>query len=229
MLVDGGTFKGQQILKPATLQEMFTNQMKEAAGPMQFGLGFAINNVKLGTGSEQVMEKQFSWAGYATTDFRVVPSQKMFQIFLRQHLPSAYEFNRKQMDLIQTGIVIDKPPAPATGKAVGIWQLEYEFEGNQIIDDYQIAASKTGELTGKLVRAGATVATLEKIKLEGEQLDRQAISFSAKGNRDGTDWTAQFVGTITGDEIDGMVKISFNGQTYDLPWKPKRVKPVDGK
>ena len=227
MLVDGGTFKGRQILKPATLQEMFTNQMKEAAGPMQFGLGFAINEVKLGTGSDQVVDQQFSWAGYATTDFRVFPGQKMFQIYLRQHLPSAYEFNRKQMDLIQTGLVLDR--GTAKSQAVGTWQLEYELEGNQITDDYQITSSKTGELTGKLVRAGATVATLEKIKLEGEQLDRQAISFSAKGNREGTDWTAEFFGTISGDEIDGMVKISFNGQTYDLPWKPKRVKTVDGK
>jgi hypothetical protein len=71
-------------------------------------------------------------------------------------------------------------------------------------------------------------ANLENVKVEGEQLDRQAISFSAKGNREGTDWTAEFSGTISGDEIDGMVKISFNGQTYDLPWKPKRVKTVDG-
>jgi hypothetical protein len=172
------------------------------------------------------LDNQFSWAGYATTDFRVFPGQKLFQIYLRQHLPSAYEFNRKQMDLIQTGLVLDK--GTAKSKAVGTWQLEYELEGNQITDDYQITSSKTGELTGKLVRAGATVANLENVKVEGEQLDRQAISFSAKGNREGTDWTAEFSGTISGDEIDGMVKISFNGQTYDLPWKPKRVKTLDG-
>ena len=87
MLVDGGSFKGRQILKPSTLQEMFTNQMKEAAGPMQFGLGFAINEVKLGTGSEQVVDQQFSWAGYATTDFRVFPGQKLFQIYWKQMQP----------------------------------------------------------------------------------------------------------------------------------------------
>ncbi|MCY2936322.1 MAG: serine hydrolase [Planctomycetota bacterium] len=225
MLVDGGSFRGRTILKPETHQEMFTNQMKDAAGPMQFGLGFAINDVKLG--SEQKVDKQFSWAGYATTDFRVLPGQKMFQIYLRQHLPSAYEFNRKQMDLIQTGLVLDKSTAPMENKVAGTWQLEYELEGNQVTDHYEFKASKTGELTGKLVRAGATVATLEKIKLEG--LERNKVSFSAKGNREGTDWTADFEGTITGDEIEGSVKIGFNGQTYDLPWKPKRLKSDSGK
>jgi CubicO group peptidase (beta-lactamase class C family) len=30
MLVDGGKFKGRQILKPETLDEIFTNQLKEA-------------------------------------------------------------------------------------------------------------------------------------------------------------------------------------------------------
>ena len=108
MLVDGGKFKGRQILKPETLDEIFTNQLKEAIGPMKFGLGFAIADVPLGQGSEMHLARSFNWAGYATTDFRIYPGQRMFQIFLRQHLPSDYGFNRRQMDLIQSAVKLEQ-------------------------------------------------------------------------------------------------------------------------
>jgi len=32
----------------------------------------------------------------------------MFQIFLRQHLPSDYGFNRRQMDLIQSAVKLEQ-------------------------------------------------------------------------------------------------------------------------
>lgn len=106
MLVDGGKFKGKQILSPDSIDEMFTNQLKDAKGPMKFGLGFAIADVTLGMGNDQQLARSYNWAGYATTDFRLYPGQRMFQIFMRQHLPSDYGFNRSQMNLIESAVQI---------------------------------------------------------------------------------------------------------------------------
>jgi hypothetical protein len=103
--------------------------------------------------------------------------------------------------------------------AVGTWQLDYEYMGNSITDLYEIKAGADGALTGRILRAGKEVTTLEKIKVEGDK-----VTFEAKGTTEGTDWKVDFSGVVKGDEIDGMVKITVNDQTSDLPWKPKRVK-----
>ena len=226
MLVDGGLFKGVEILKPETVREMLTNQMKEAAGPMQFGLGFAIHNELFGSGNDQQLVKEFDWAGYATTDFRIYPDLKMYQIYLRQHLPSDYGFNRHQMDVIQTAVEFQKlaePAKPQPNIAAGTWALEYELEGNAVRDEYHFTPDDSGQLSGKITRDGKEVAKLENIKLVQDK-----ITFSAKGNRNGTEWTAEFTGQVVGDDIEGDVTIRVNDQSYDLPWKPKRVKTAAG-
>jgi hypothetical protein len=40
---------------------------------------------------------EYGWGGYASTDFRIVPSEKVYQIFLRQHVPSSYDFGIYQI------------------------------------------------------------------------------------------------------------------------------------
>jgi len=227
MLVDGGLFKGVEILKPETVREMLTNQMKDAAGPMQFGLGFAIHNELFGTGNNQQLVREFDWAGYATTDFRIYPDLGMYQIYLRQHLPSDYAFNRHQMDVIQTAVEFQQAPSPQPAPKnplVGTWELEYELEGNAVRDEYQFTIDNAGSLAGKIMRDGNAVAKLENIKTEADK-----ITFTAKGNRNGTDWTAEFTGQLSGDDLEGSVTIRFNDQSFDFPWKPRRVKPADAK
>jgi hypothetical protein len=114
----------------------------------------------------------------------------------------------------------DKKETPAI---IGTWQLEYDYNGNSITDKYEIKSGKDGTLTGRILRDGKEITTLEKFKVEGKK-----VTFEAKGTTDGTNWTAEFSCTVDGDEIDGMVKIGANDQSFDLPWKPKRVK-VDPK
>jgi CubicO group peptidase (beta-lactamase class C family) len=91
MLVDDGKFKDEQILKQDSLWLMMTDQLEGVAGPFKFGLGFAIDKVKLGSGDQQREALQYSWGGYASTDFRVIPSEKLYQIVMRQHVPSSHE------------------------------------------------------------------------------------------------------------------------------------------
>ncbi|MFO0012355.1 MAG: hypothetical protein ACK553_06405 [Planctomycetota bacterium] len=39
---------------------------------------------------------EYGWGGYASTDFRVVPNEKIHQIFLRQDIPSSHDFGNQQ-------------------------------------------------------------------------------------------------------------------------------------
>jgi len=99
MLVQEGNFEGQRILKPETLKIMFEDQMKGITSPFfRFGLGFAIKEVTLGQGTQQRKALEYSWAGYASTDFCIVPSENTFQIFLQQLVPSSHDFGRRQIE-----------------------------------------------------------------------------------------------------------------------------------
>jgi len=110
----------------------------------------------------------------------------------------------------------DKKEAPAI---VGRWQLEYDYMGNAVTDEYEIKADKEGALSGRILREGKEITKLEKFRVEGGK-----VTFTAKGKTEGVEWSADFEAKIDGDEIDGTVKISANDQSFDLPWKPKRVK-----
>ena len=95
MMVDGGKFKDRRILSEETVRMMFSNQLTEVPGDFQFGLGFAIDRVQFGEADSQQRVAQYSWGGYASTDFRLVPEKKLFQIVMRQHVPSSHELARK--------------------------------------------------------------------------------------------------------------------------------------
>lgn len=102
--------------------------------------------------------------------------------------------------------------------ALGLWELEYDYQGTQVVDRYEILAGESGELTGKLLREGKEITKLDKVRIEGDKL-----SFEAAGTTDGVAWKAELSGKVDGDTIDGMAKITVNDQSFDLPWKPKRV------
>lgn len=102
MLINGGVFGEKRILKEETLNLMFSDQLTEIAGDSKFGLGFAISEASVGEDGRKV--PRYFWAGYASTDFQVVPELKMFQIFLRQHVPSKHDYARKQFDLLYQGL-----------------------------------------------------------------------------------------------------------------------------
>ncbi|TWT39880.1 Esterase EstB [Thalassoglobus neptunius] len=108
MLVNGGQRDGVRILKEETQQLMFTDQLEGAAGDFRFGLGFAINDIVVGTGVSQHSVKQYSWGGYASTDFRVVPEMNLYQIFIRQHIPSSHQLANQAFDIIYKGVNLDE-------------------------------------------------------------------------------------------------------------------------
>lgn len=87
MLVDDGVFEGRRLLDARTLRVMFTNQLPGAGDTFRFGLGFEITDVTLGSGATRRQATEFTWGGYASTEFRVVPSERIVQIVLRQEVP----------------------------------------------------------------------------------------------------------------------------------------------
>lgn len=104
MMVDGGEFKGRCLLKQETIKLMFTDQLNGVAGDFRFGLGFAIGEVAIGSGDSQRKATQYSWGGYASTDFRIVPEEKLFQIMMSQRVPSSSSLANKLMRIVYQGV-----------------------------------------------------------------------------------------------------------------------------
>lgn len=104
MLVNDGEFKGRRVLKSSTVELMFSDQLKEVPGKFQFGLGFAIKQVPVGSGDGVRNAAQYSWGGYASTDFRLVPGEGLVQIFLRQHVPSRHGLAGKVFPVVYRGV-----------------------------------------------------------------------------------------------------------------------------
>ncbi|WP_309710581.1 serine hydrolase domain-containing protein [Armatimonas sp.] len=89
LVVDDGVHKGKRLLKSDTLKLMFTDQLNGVGGAFRFGLGFALEDVMIGSGSGARKALRGSWGGYANTDFNIVPREKLFHIFVQQRVPSA--------------------------------------------------------------------------------------------------------------------------------------------
>ncbi len=104
MLVDGGEFRGKRLLKEGTVRLMFTDQLNTVAGDFRFGLGFAIRDVSIGSDDEKRTAKEYSWGGYASTDFRLVPEEKLFQIVVRQRIPAVHGLAGRLFPIVYRGV-----------------------------------------------------------------------------------------------------------------------------
>jgi CubicO group peptidase (beta-lactamase class C family) len=161
MLVDGGQFKGRRLLQEDSIKLMFTDQLNGAAGGFRFGLGFAISEVKLGSGESQRKATQYSWGGYASTDFRLVPSERLFQIVARQQVPDSHDLADRLFAIVYSGATSAADTArKATATSLN-WQplapmLEERFEhGCALVGDvlYVFGGFGKGVKTSKHVMA----------------------------------------------------------------------------
>lgn len=117
MLVDDGQFKGRRLLKPETLRLMFTDQLGGVDGTNRFGLGFAIDDVMLGSGAAQRKAACYRWGGYASTQFAVVPEERLLQIFALQQLPYTEELAKQQFAIVYAGWGPRSFPNPPSASA----------------------------------------------------------------------------------------------------------------
>jgi CubicO group peptidase (beta-lactamase class C family) len=111
MIVNGGEFRGKRVLKAATVALLLEDQLHGSSGPFRFGLGsFAIFKVKIGKGKAQREALEYFWGGYASTSVRIIPSEKLFQIVLRQQIPPAFTLDAELIKNVYSGITL-----PAAG------------------------------------------------------------------------------------------------------------------
>jgi CubicO group peptidase (beta-lactamase class C family) len=109
MIVNGGEFRGKRVLKAATVALMLEDQGLEASFAsysFRIGLGFAINKVKIGKGKAEREALEYSWDGYASTSFRIVPRERLFQIVLRQQIPPAFMLNEELIKKVYSDITL---------------------------------------------------------------------------------------------------------------------------
>jgi CubicO group peptidase (beta-lactamase class C family) len=104
MLLDDGQFQGRRLLQPETVRLMFTDQLEGVDGTNRFGLGFAIEDVTLGSGAPQRQATSYRWGGYASTQFVLVPNERLFQIFALQHLPYTEELAKRQFAIVHAAL-----------------------------------------------------------------------------------------------------------------------------
>jgi CubicO group peptidase (beta-lactamase class C family) len=105
MLLNGGTFNGQQILSPAVVKMMTSNQIGDLSiGPRKFGLGFALATAKEAA-RIPVSEWTFEWGGIFGTTYWVDPKQGIIGLCMTQKYPNSHpELSEKFKVLVYQAI-----------------------------------------------------------------------------------------------------------------------------
>ena len=83
---------------------MFTDQLEGLAGDFKFGLGFAIDRIQVGSGDTLRTANEYSWGGYASTDFRLVPDENLCQIIMRQRIPRSHDLANRLIPVVYEGL-----------------------------------------------------------------------------------------------------------------------------
>jgi len=92
MLLNKGSVDNQRVLKPATIEEMMTNQLDDLENSsrfFKFGLGFRISPMG-----------DYSWGGIAGTRFWVNPEKNLAMIYMVQLFSDEENFGSKMRDLV---------------------------------------------------------------------------------------------------------------------------------
>jgi CubicO group peptidase (beta-lactamase class C family) len=108
MLLNKGTFNGQRILKPETIELMTTINRLPPAGPdgdqLQFGLGFELYHDGKKP-APAVSNSAYAWGGMMGTDFIIDPENNMIALFylnMYQRDPLYPTFLGKAYELIKS-------------------------------------------------------------------------------------------------------------------------------
>jgi CubicO group peptidase (beta-lactamase class C family) len=88
--LNGGNYNGKDLLSPAIIKLMTTNQIGEAnVGNRKFGLGFALVTAKEAA-RLPLSEGNYEWGGIFGTSYWVDPKQNLIGIILTQKYPNSY-------------------------------------------------------------------------------------------------------------------------------------------
>lgn len=88
MMLNNGTYNGKQLISPATVRLMTTNQIGEVnQGDNKFGLGFGITTAK-GAAKLGVTEGSYEWGGIFGTSYWVDPKEGIVALLYTQKYPN---------------------------------------------------------------------------------------------------------------------------------------------
>lgn len=105
----------------------------------------------------------------------------------------------------------------------GTWRLDYDFQGNAIHDEIRLQLGEGEKVTGKLFRNER-----EPVDITDGTFRDGVVAFTIRGNANGTDWKTVYRGKVKGDDIEnGTVLLTFNDESYEFPWRPKRIVEMD--
>ena len=98
MLLDGGTLNGVRILEESTVKMIMSDQLPETASYREaMGHGLA-GQVNLESG-------EYSWAGAASTNFWIDPSEQMIIITYAQLMPSDHSYAYAFNDIVKRALI----------------------------------------------------------------------------------------------------------------------------
>lgn len=100
MLLNGGTLDGVKILEESTVQMIMTDQKPETASYRE-GYGYGLS------GQVNLESGEYSWAGAASTNFWIDPSNQMIIITMAQLMPSDYSYAYLFNDIINRALLED--------------------------------------------------------------------------------------------------------------------------
>ena len=90
MLLNGGTYNGQQILSRNSVRMMTMNQIGDVNfGNNKFGLGFGITTEK-GSSILPTPEGVFEWGGAFSTTYWADPKEHLIVLFMTQQTPNSH-------------------------------------------------------------------------------------------------------------------------------------------
>lgn len=89
MMINGGSYNGQQILGRKTIDLMTMNQVGDLFGDGGFGLGFGLVSEK---NKHQILSSvgNYSWGGYFSTGYWMDPEEDLIGLFFTQMFPMQY-------------------------------------------------------------------------------------------------------------------------------------------
>ena len=103
MLVDQGEFNGRRVLRPATVEQIFTKQAESHyESPGHVGLGFSVRPIELGKNNRPATVH--GWKGATAAYFLVVPKERLFQIFMGHMLPESWDFQDRLFTTVFDGV-----------------------------------------------------------------------------------------------------------------------------
>ncbi len=98
MLLNGGTLNGVKILEESTVKMIMSDQLPETAS-YQEGMGYGLaGQVNLETG-------EYSWAGAASTNFWIDPSNQMIIICYAQLMPSDHSYANEFNGIVKSALI----------------------------------------------------------------------------------------------------------------------------